>query len=554
VHTKGVRISVPTVAGPRPVAVGHLAMVALVVVAAAVALPYRAFLTFPDPVAVAAGLAVSACGLVLLREHETGPAGWLLYAAGIAWFVPSLDVTGVHAIDVAIRCTALLHVAFLTHAVVVVGARRSPGRLGRVTVVAAYAVALTALVGGYAVALPALGALLVACVLVTAGSLTGPSRSWRTAAGLVLGLGLVVDAVLRWRSGAAVEPWIALAHPLELAATAVLVAIAGTRPSVWRSIDVRLDGTDALTGLLADQLGVANVGLALSDGEGGWLQPSGERRQAPAPGSWPVLDQGRSAAVIEGDLTGPPPASVDHVLRLAAANARLRRSFVRHVEELDVSRRRLLTAADGERAALGSQLRTGAIGSVASVERELRRRPALRDVVSRAAATRRELESIARGIDPVASAGSLAGALDALASTSPSTVLIAECAEPESREVATALWFCCAEAAANTAKHAPGAALTVRIRREGDSFAATYADDGPGGADRSGRGLTGVADRVEAIGGLLQLDSPPGGGTTLAIELPDDCGEPQSDPRASGDPPVERTAHGHDDRAPGGTS
>lgn len=535
---------------------GVLALVAVVLGIAAAVLPYHAFLTRPDPVVVAAGLAVAACGLILLREHATGPAGWLLYAAGLAWFLPILDVTDVRVLDTAIRCMALLHVSLLAHAVVVVAAPRATGRLERVTLAGAYAVALTAVLGGYPVGLPALGALLVACVLRTGRALPPAARSWRTAAGLALGLGLVVDAALRWRTGMPAEQIIVVAHPLELAATAALVAIAGTRPSPWRAIEVRLDGTDALTDVLAAQLGVEQVTVALSDGAGGWLRPSGARRSAPGDGAWQVLDGGGTVvAVVEGGAPGIVPRSVEDVVRLAAANARLRRSLMEHLEELEGSRRRLLAAADSERVALGAQLRAGAMTTVAGIERDLRHRPDLQHLVDRAALTRRMLETIARGIDPVASAGSLAGALEDLAATSAARVQIVECVEPESPEVATALWFCCAEAAANTAKHATMATLDVRIRREGDRIVAALVDDGPGGADAEGTGLVGVRDRVAALGGSMRIDSPPGSGTSMLIDLPSLlCGQPQSALRGSADPPADPRSYVRDSRSSGGSS
>ena len=78
-----------------------------------------------------------------------------------------------------------------------------------------------------------------------------------------------------------------------------------------------------------------------------------------------------------------------------------------------------------------------------------------------------------------------------------------------------------AEALTNTAEHA--CASTVRVEAEvtGETLVVAVRDDGVGGADvTGGSGLAGLKDRVEAIGGRLLLDSPPGAGTVLRVEFP----------------------------------
>ena len=77
-----------------------------------------------------------------------------------------------------------------------------------------------------------------------------------------------------------------------------------------------------------------------------------------------------------------------------------------------------------------------------------------------------------------------------------------------------------AEALTNTAKHAGATAATVDASIESDRLVVRVRDDGRGGADERGAGLRGLADRVAAVGGVLSIDSPPGGGTNLSVELP----------------------------------
>ena len=79
----------------------------------------------------------------------------------------------------------------------------------------------------------------------------------------------------------------------------------------------------------------------------------------------------------------------------------------------------------------------------------------------------------------------------------------------------------CAEALTNVAKYARAARVTIEARREPGRLVVAIADDGAGGADPSrGSGLRGLADRVEALGGRLSVESPPGAGTRLEAELP----------------------------------
>jgi signal transduction histidine kinase len=87
--------------------------------------------------------------------------------------------------------------------------------------------------------------------------------------------------------------------------------------------------------------------------------------------------------------------------------------------------------------------------------------------------------------------------------------------------VEAAAYFVCAEALTNVAKYADATRVTVEARRDGGRLTVTITDDGAGGADpERGSGLRGLADRVEALGGRLSVESPPGAGTRLVAELP----------------------------------
>jgi signal transduction histidine kinase len=90
---------------------------------------------------------------------------------------------------------------------------------------------------------------------------------------------------------------------------------------------------------------------------------------------------------------------------------------------------------------------------------------------------------------------------------------------PEPAEAA--LYFVCSEALANAAKHARATHVWIHVEEEAGRARAVVVDDGVGGAElEAGSGLSGLADRVEALGGTLRLQSPRGAGTRVAAELP----------------------------------
>jgi signal transduction histidine kinase len=139
-----------------------------------------------------------------------------------------------------------------------------------------------------------------------------------------------------------------------------------------------------------------------------------------------------------------------------------------------------------------------------------------------------ELREMALGIHPaVLAEGGLGPALKTLARRSSIPVeldLRAELRLPEPIEVAA--YYVVSEALANTAKHARASVVHVAVEAEDSMLRVSIRDDGIGGADPDrGSGLLGLQDRAEAIGGTVCLQSPPGGGTSLHLELPLDAHE-----------------------------
>jgi signal transduction histidine kinase len=134
-----------------------------------------------------------------------------------------------------------------------------------------------------------------------------------------------------------------------------------------------------------------------------------------------------------------------------------------------------------------------------------------------------EVRRLATGLHPreLAESG-LVGALEALASRSPVPVeLVLEPPERLTADVERTTYFICSEGLANIAKSAGASHARIAVSAVGSRLQVTVADDGRGGADPGrGTGLRGLADRVEALGGRLRIESPPGDGTRLLAELP----------------------------------
>ena len=205
--------------------------------------------------------------------------------------------------------------------------------------------------------------------------------------------------------------------------------------------------------------------------------------------------------------------------------------------ELTTSRARIVAASDHARRRIERDLHDGAQQRLVSLALRLRTLRAavppelaalgaqLSDAVAEVTGALEELREIARGIHPsILAEGGLLPALHALARRSPIPIDLAVRVDrrlPEQIELAS--YYVVAEAVTNAAKYARASAVTVTV--EADTAAGVLrvevGDDGDGGADFArGTGLVGLKDRVEALDGRIALDSPPGAGTTLRVEVP----------------------------------
>jgi len=141
-----------------------------------------------------------------------------------------------------------------------------------------------------------------------------------------------------------------------------------------------------------------------------------------------------------------------------------------------------------------------------------------------------ELRELARGIHPaVLSDQGLRAALGALTGRSPVPVrLDVELGSELPPPVEAAAYYVVAESLTNIAKYAEAAVVEIVVRSDGQGARVEVRDDGVGGADpATGTGLRGLADRVDALGGVLRVASPAGAGTTVTAELPLDTAGPE---------------------------
>ena len=205
--------------------------------------------------------------------------------------------------------------------------------------------------------------------------------------------------------------------------------------------------------------------------------------------------------------------------------------------KLDASRARIVEAADTERQRLERNLHDGAQQRLVSlalelrlVKTSLRKNPTSAETRLTAAEGELgqaldELRELARGIHPaVLTDRGLRAALEAL--TKRASLPVGLTRVPEARlpdPIEAAIYYLVAESITNIAKHAHATQASVAVERSNGIATVVVTDDGVGGADSSsGSGLVGLADRVEALGGRLRVDSPSGRGTYITAEIPCD--------------------------------
>ena len=201
--------------------------------------------------------------------------------------------------------------------------------------------------------------------------------------------------------------------------------------------------------------------------------------------------------------------------------------------ELTASRARIVAAADDERRRVVRDLHDGAqqrlvhtVITLKLAQQTLQGDAAeaaslVGEALEHAQRATHELRELAHGILPaVLTAGGLRGGVDALASRTPVPVQVDVCTDRLPATIEATAYFVVAEALTNVAKHARAESAAVAARVEDGTLRIEVRDDGVGGARPEGRGLQGLADRLAALDGRLQVDCPAGGGTQIAAAIP----------------------------------
>ncbi|HTJ37030.1 MAG TPA: hypothetical protein VL738_27710 [Dactylosporangium sp.] len=460
--------------------------------------------------------------------------GVLLAATGVMWYAGNLD-----------QLAVFWHRGPLVHLLLTYPGWRPDSRLAGAGLAVGYLGAL-GLAWRSDLAGIAIAVALVAVLARQRATAVGRARHDRTVAlrvGLALAAALAAGSVARLAipGGRAVLPALWL-YEAALCAIAVVVCVAAQPRPAPALTDLIVELGETGPAMVRDALARALGDPSLQIGY--WRPATGEYVDA---GGVPVVVPdgagGRSVRHVERDgrtfavLIHDPAVLGDAVLaraveaatRLSAANDELHAEIRGRVAEVAASRRRLVVAADEERRRLEERLHDGPRLRLTRIRALLRAVPAdtggvhLRRAVAQIEHTVEELDALARGLHPRDLAGGLRAALQALADRSPVPVRLAVAGGRFPAEVETAVYYLCGEALANVSKHASAASASIDVARAPGRLTVVVADDGVGGADlRQGSGLRGLADRVEALGGRLDIESAPRCGTTLTAGIPVD--------------------------------
>jgi signal transduction histidine kinase len=303
---------------------------------------------------------------------------------------------------------------------------------------------------------------------------------------------------------------------------------------------LRLQGESSLRDALAEALGDRSLRLLYRrQGRDVWVDHDGRPAALPEAGVTLLERDGEPIGAIVHDpaLDEEPELlqTAAGAAALALDNERLAAELHARVDELEESRRRGIVAGMAERRRLERDLHDGAQQRLVSLSLQLglargqvdrdptaagRMLDAAREELRQAL---EELRELARGIHPaVLTDRGLDAALESLADRTPVPVALDEIpTERLPAAVEAAAYFVVAESLTNVAKYAAAHEAHVRVCRHDGTAVVEVRDDGVGGADAAGgTGLRGLADRLAALDGSLEVLSPPGGGTLVRATIP----------------------------------
>jgi signal transduction histidine kinase len=251
----------------------------------------------------------------------------------------------------------------------------------------------------------------------------------------------------------------------------------------------------------------------------------------------PITVEGRlwGAVVVVSDTDERFPDGIEGRLADFADLVALALASTSAREQLAASRARIVEAGDAERRRLERNLHDGAQQRLVTLALSLRlaraklpgdpvaAEPLLDSAIGDLDQALAELRELARGLHPaILTDHGLAPALRALTRRAPVPVCLADVPEERFPEpIEATAYYLVSEALTNATRYAEASSVEVRLTSSDGRLRVEVADDGRGGAQAAaGSGLRGLADRVEALRGRFELESPPGAGTVVRAELP----------------------------------
>jgi len=459
---------------------------------------------------VAVGVAFGASGFFV---HSTRH-GTILSATGVLWLVGSV----LPAMQTGYR--GLLVLALASYPVGRLRIFPARTRFALAVLAAAFVLPL----------IPAAGALAFAtvAVLVAANARPGHRASWAVLGASAVAVAQLVQAAATQSGSATARTYAFALYQGVLVSIAITAIVADRRRHTHLRAQLgRPEGADAFD-RLSDLLSAAMGDPTLR------IEPAVDPQVTLTPRRTPVADDGIVLAVIAhepGVLDDAPTAqALTEAVRLVARHERLLEQQRGAADDVAAARSRLLAAEQLGRARLSSTLHSDVTVPVAAVADELRGRTqqfaasadTIDVVVAELDAAVVEADLLLAGLPALPLGdGRLREALATLAERSPLPVVlhVAPDAAADSAAESTA-YAVSAEALTNAIKHGGATRLLIDVRLDGDDLIVAAEDDGDGGADASGSGLSGLSDQVAGRSGSFRVLSPAVGGTRLEARIP----------------------------------
>jgi len=487
---------------------------------------------------LSAGLALLIGGVLASLRRPRAGAGPVMLLSGVAWFAGDLWSALLYA-----------HRGPLVHLLLTYPSGRTSSRITLLVIGAAYVVGLVPALARSewtTLGLVASVALVAMWRHQTAGGVERRARAAALAGAAALCAALAFAALGRLAGSETAAVW-------ALYGAVCAIACGLTADLLWgrwgrvAATGLVIDLGDhheprALRAALARTLGDPQLELVYRvDMPGGWVDEAGRPVQLPGRDAGDARaatliggPDAPVAALVHDPATLADPGLLEAVaaaVGLAVANVRLQADVAGRVRDVAASRRRLVEAGDEERRRLAAQCREGPEARLADVAARLERLTVAADGDAAASLWRLtqdvvdaglRLREFAQGIRPrLLDGGGLRAALAELVAQSSVPVDL----DVPDRRFAPAqelvAYYVCSEALANVAKYAAASHVGVEVAATDAELRVVIRDDGIGGADASrGSGLRGLADRVEALGGRLSVESPDRGGTRIEAVLP----------------------------------